>query len=193
MTSLIRPARPSGMPSRMPSRRRFLQASAACAAALLPARAGVAAGTAARRIVAIGADIAETIALLEGTGRLVGIDSASTRPEAVRKLPSVGFFRALSAEGVIALDPDLIVATDMLGPPVVVEQLAAAGIRIETLREPDTIAGVRAKITRIAAVIGRDREGRALADTVDAEFADLQRRLDGISQRPKVLFVVVMN
>lgn len=176
------------------SRRRLLGASAAAlAGAVLPRPVAAAATVAPRRIVTVGADITETVAALDGFGRLVAVDSGSRRPAEVARLASVGFFRTLSAEGILALDPDLVVATDMIGPPDAVAQLRSAGVRIETVREPDTIAGIHAKVGRIAALLGREGEGGALTGRIDAAVADLDRRLAGISRRPKVLVVMAID
>jgi iron complex transport system substrate-binding protein len=178
----------------MLSRRHLLQMSAVgLIEVALPRVSFAARGVQARRIITIGADITEIFALLDGLGRLVGIDNGSNRPVDVAKVKSVGFFRSLSAEGIIALRPDIIIATDMFGPPTAVAQLAAAGVRIETLREPETIEGIRAKIGRIAALIAREHEGKALIGRVDAAFGDLSRRLSGISRRPKVLVTVAFS
>ena len=59
---------------------------------------------------------------------LVGVDTTSLYPEAARRLPSVGYARSLSAEGVLSLRPTLIVASEDAGPPAVLRQLSAAGV-----------------------------------------------------------------
>lgn len=176
------------------SRRHLLQAaSAACLLAVAPPRALAARGAKARRIITIGADITEIFVLLDGLDRLVAVDNGSSRPADVAKVKAVGFFRSLSAEGLIALQPDLVIATDLLGPPTVAAQLAEAGIQVETLREPDSIEGIRLKIARVAALIGHEDNGRRLIERVDETFQDLQRRLSGIGSRPRVLVTVALS
>ncbi len=59
-----------------------------------------------RRIVSVGGALTETLYALGAQGDLVGVDTTSLFPEAARALPSVGYARTLSAEGVLSLRPD---------------------------------------------------------------------------------------
>ena len=70
----------------------------------------------ARRIVAIGGPVTELIFALGAGDRVIARDTTSTYPEEVNALPDVGYMRQLSAEGVLSVDPDLIVTRDTAGP-----------------------------------------------------------------------------
>ena len=98
-------------------RRQLLLGTAALAAGLAAGRGARAAE--ARRIVSIGGAVTETFYALGAQGELVGADTTSLFPEAAEKLPSVGYARNLSAEGVLSLRPTLIVANEDAGPPAV--------------------------------------------------------------------------
>ena len=76
----------------------------------------------ARRIVSVGGALTETLYALGAMADLVGVDTTSLYPEAARRLPSVGYARSLSAEGVLSLRPTLIVASEDAGPPAVLRQ-----------------------------------------------------------------------
>ncbi len=80
------------------------------------------------RVVSLGGSVTEIVVALGAGDRLVARDTTSNHPESVLSLPDVGYIRALSPEGVLALDPDLILAEGDAGPPEAVEVLAAAGI-----------------------------------------------------------------
>ena len=45
------------------------------------------------------------------------MDTTSIYPRQATELPNVGYMRQLAAEGVLALDPDLILAIEGSGPP----------------------------------------------------------------------------
>ena len=68
------------------------------------------------RIVSVGGAITETLFALKAGDRIVGVDSTSTFPAQARQLPSVGYMRTLSAEGVLALAPTHLIANEDAGP-----------------------------------------------------------------------------
>jgi iron complex transport system substrate-binding protein len=72
-----------------------------------------------KRIVALGGEITEIVYQLGAAERLVGRDTTSTYPAEANELPDVGYFRQLGAEGVLSLQPDLVLATESAGPPEV--------------------------------------------------------------------------
>lgn len=133
----------------------------------VPARA------AAPRVVVLGGSVAEVVAALGAEALLVGRDTTSTWPESLQALPDVGYVRALSAEGVLSLAPDLILAEPDAGPPPVIEVLKAAGVRYETIPGAPTAEGVLEKIAATAAALERPAEGAALVAAVKAGFAAL--------------------
>ena len=65
------------------------------------------------RIIAIGGSITEIIYALGAEDKLVAVDSTSMYPaSALERHPDVGYMRALSAEPVLSVAPDVILAID---------------------------------------------------------------------------------
>ena len=93
-----------------PSRRLALLGMLAAGGALALPR--VARSAPAGRIVSLGGAATEILYALGCGDRIVAVDVTSRYPAATREKPNVGYYRSLSAEGVLALNPDLIVATD---------------------------------------------------------------------------------
>lgn len=158
-------------------------------AALLP----WAASAAPRRIVSVGGALTETLYALGAGQEIVGVDTTSLYPAAARALPSVGYARALSAEGVLSLRPTLLVATAEAGPPAVVAQLQAARVGFETLDSGHRFEGVLASTRRLATLAGRPEEGTRLVARLEAEWAAAQQhtqRLAAGHTAPRVLFVL---
>ena len=146
------------------------------------------------RIVTVGADLTEIVAELDGgLDRLVGCDRSSRRPAAVRERATIGMFRAISAEGVISLTPDLVISTSQVGPDGVANQIAAAGIKFEFIDDEPTIAGIRRKIEKVAALINRDERARAMIAAIARTADDLGRRTATATRRPTLLFVVAAD
>ena len=97
-----------------------------------------------RRIVSLGGSVTETVFALGAGADVIAVDQSSLFPEQVRSLPQVGYFRRLSAEGVLSLAPDLILASEGSGPPPVIDQLEASGVRIVWVEDgygPDAAIG----------------------------------------------------
>jgi iron complex transport system substrate-binding protein len=81
---------------------------ALCIALALPFSAA-----AAERIVSIGGDVTEIAFALGAGDEVIARDSTSLQPEAVKKLPDVGYMRQLNAEGILALKPSLVLTTEL--------------------------------------------------------------------------------
>ena len=118
----------------------------------------------ASRVVAVGGSITEIVYALKAQKRLVAVDTTSLHPpSALKTLPNVGYMRALSAEGVLSVDPSLILAIDGSGPPDVLDVLSKASIPLVTVPNEFSENGILDKIHFIAAVLGVPEKGEALA------------------------------
>jgi iron complex transport system substrate-binding protein len=63
------------------------------------------------RLISIGGALTEIIYLLKADAELVGVDTTSIYPTEASRLPSVGYARNLSSEGILALHPTQLLAT----------------------------------------------------------------------------------
>lgn len=102
-----------------------------------------------QRWVSAGGSLSEWVVALGGEARLVGVDSTSQHPASLRALPNIGYQRALSAEGILALHPDILVGSEEMGPPPVLRQLQAAGIRVESLPASADLAVLEDNLDRL--------------------------------------------
>jgi iron complex transport system substrate-binding protein len=76
-----------------------------------------------------------------------------------------------SAEDVVALEPDLVIA----GPHVSIQTIAALrrlGVPLMQVPVPETVADNEAQITEIAIRIGQYAKGKALNERIEAALAD---------------------
>mgnify|MGYP001809789172 CR=1 FL=1 len=176
--------------------RRLLNRRAALAAAALawPALQLRAQGVAApRRIVSAGGAITEIVYALGAEAELVGVDTTSLFPAAAQKLPSVGYSRTLSAEGVLSLRPTLLLHGADAGPPAVLAQLAATRLALERLDLDHRIEGLLAATQRVATLTTREAEGRRLVQRLQVDWAtataEVAARRAGAAA-PRVLFVL---
>ena len=169
-------------------RRTVLGLGAAAAVAALPVHAQQP-----PRIVSVGSSITEIIYDLGAEKLLVGVDTTSLYPEAARKLPQVGYMRALSAEGVLSLKPTLIIATTAAGPAGALDQLKATGIEIMILPDKYDYDSVVTKIAAIGKVTGKISEADAMIARGREAMKSLADRLATAKSHPRVLFLLSMS
>jgi len=143
----------------------------------------------AQRIVSIGGAVTEIVYALGAASSVVGIDSSSVYPEATAQLPNVGYLRTVSAEGMIALQPSLVITTTEMGPPAALEQLRAAGIPVLALDAAPNVGAARARIRGVARALGREADGERLLSRLDQDLATAQARVGQRRTTPRVLFL----
>ena len=164
--------------------KRLLLATALAALAAAPALAAPA------RVVSLGGAVTEIVVALGAQEQLVARDSTSTFPPSVAALPDVGYVRALSPEGVLALGPDLILAEATAGPPEAIEVLRAAGVDFRTLPGAASPEGVLEKIAAVGAALDREAEAATLAADFTARMQAAEAKSAVIGTRKRALFVL---
>ncbi|MFT0861347.1 heme/hemin ABC transporter substrate-binding protein [Ancylobacter sp. G4_0304] len=143
------------------------------------------------RVVTVGGAATEIVYALGLGDRVVAVDVSSTYPpEALATKPNVGYIRALSPEGVLAVDPTLIIAMDNAGPPDAVKVLRSASIPFVTVPGAHDPEGIIAAIRFIADIMGVPEKGEELANAVAADFTALEAVRDKIAAPRKATFVL---
>lgn len=163
---------------------------AALLACLLP---GVAFAEPAARIITLGGAVTEIAVALGAEDRLIARDTTSTYPESVAALPDVGYIRALSAEGVLALGPDLVISDAGAGPAEAVEALRAAGVPFLEMPGEASPQGALDKISAVAVALDQKAEGAALRDRIAAELQQAEARAASVEKRKSVLFILSLQ
>lgn len=150
------------------------------------------AGQTTPRLVSVHSSLTETIYRLGAQDTLVGTDTTSTFPEAAQHTRKVGYMRTLSAEGLLALQPTAVLATDDAGPPVVLAQLRQTGVPVHLVPSTWRFDDVLTKVRLVAQLTGRVAQGRALAAELQAEWQAVQARQPSVRTQaaPRVMFVM---
>jgi len=139
---------------------------ATLAAGSAAARAAPSAPQAPERVVCVSKQLNEFLFAIGAQDVLVGRDLTSVYPPEIRRFTSVGYHRALSAEGIISLRPTLFLNDGNYGPAAVTEQLREVGIPMLTLDPGNTVDSAQA----ILAVLGRRFHREAAAESVLAAW-----------------------
>lgn len=142
------------------------------------------------RVVSANGAITETIYALGGEEALVAVDTTSVYPPAARRLPKVGYLRALPFEGVLSLQPDRLITTVEAQPKQTLERLAAAGVEVEQLPLARSPEATMARVTRVGELIGKQAEAAALVAEMADDFAALAKDVEARGWRPRVLLIM---
>lgn len=138
-----------------------------------------------QRIVSLLPSLTETVCALGACGRLVGVDTFSNWPPAVRQLPHVGGLEDAQVEAIVALRPDLVLAATSTRATGRLERL---GLKVATL-EPRTLADTQRVIGQLDAVLATGRGG-ALWQQVQDGLAEAARSLAPAERGQRVYFEV---
>lgn len=144
-----------------------------------------------RRIVSIGGALTEIVYALGASGELVGVDTTSLYPNAATRLPSVGYARTLSSEGILALAPTQVVATEDAGPPAVLRQIISAGVPVAILAANHRFEGVLDRVARMGDLLGCADAAAKLIDGLKADWQRVRQPILARKASPlRVLFVL---
>lgn len=141
------------------------------------------------RLVTLGGPVTEIIFALGAGDKVVGVDTSSVYPEQATQLPQVGYQRQLAAEGVLALNPTLILATTEAGPPEAVAQLKDSGVTVLILAAEESVEGAKAKIRGLAQALSTEAKGEDLIQKLEADLAEAEQLQRQVSSKPKVMFI----
>ena len=122
------------------------------------------------RIAVAGGSLTEIVYALDAVAQIVAVDVTSTYPQSAKTLPQIGYVRDLSAEGLLSLEPTLILAEHDAGPPDVIEQLETIGVDILRVPESFSIAGIEAKVRCVADALGLGERGTRLLSSLKSSL-----------------------
>jgi len=172
--------------------RGLLAGGAAASLGAMTLRPATAAACAAngQRVVSIGGAVTEIVAALDAMCRVIATDTTSLYPRAVFDLPRVGYMRALASEGIVALNPSLVLASDRSGPEPVLRQIKDAGVDLRLIPDEPHINAIAPKIVAVGEALGLEAQAAVLAKAVDDDIAALQAQVAALKSKPRVLFLL---
>jgi len=144
----------------------------------------------AARYVVISPIYNEIIWALGAQDSVVGIDLSTTYPPEVKNVKTVGYHRALSAEGILSLHPTAVIHDNNIGPPQVVEQLQQLNIPMKTFSaRNDSIDGAKALIREMGAYFHKEARAEELCNTLEAQRAASLEKVKQYTDHPRVAVI----
>jgi len=144
----------------------------------------------AERLVVISQIYNEIIWALGAQEAVVGVDLSSTYSPDVKKVQTVGYHSALSAEGILSLHPTAIIEDGNIGPPQVIEQLKSLNIPLKTFdAKNDSLEGTKALIREMGAYFHKETRAEELCRTLDSQLAASLERARQYADQPRVAVI----
>lgn len=141
-----------------------------------------------RRIISLVPSVTEIVFALGAESALAGVTDFCDYPAAARQKPRVGGMIDPSLEAIVALQPDLVIATTEGNREETVAQLKRLGI-------PTYLVAAH-RVSDVTALIVRVGELTARRDAASALVARLEQRITAVTRavlgrpRPRVLYVL---
>jgi len=142
------------------------------------------------RYVVISPIYNEIIWALGAQDKVVGIDLSTTYPPEAKTVQTVGYHRALSAEGILSLHPTTIIHDNNIGPPQVVQQLQQLNIPMKAFTaKNDSFDGTKALIREMGVYFHKEARAEELCNTLDTQRAASLEKVKEYKDHPKVAVI----
>lgn len=142
------------------------------------------------RIVTLAPSLGELVAdfLSADLSRLVGVSEYSDYPPSLKKKASIGPFHQINLEAIVALKPDVVLATTDGNPKDEVDHLRELGVSVVVV-ESDSFLKIADSMVLVGTAVGDPAAGAQMAthfkEQLSALVANSKKRSAG--ERPQVL------
>jgi iron complex transport system substrate-binding protein len=141
------------------------------------------------RIVCVSKQLTELMFALHQGNKIVGLDLTSTYPAETKNITKVGYHRHLSAEGIISLDPTLVIHQNDVAPPEVMPQIAKVGIPIKVYPSAVNLDSTKILLRRLGKEYGMDTAAERIVNKLDADLSKADSIVKKHPTKPKVLII----
>lgn len=143
------------------------------------------------RLVCIGGTITEILYALGADSSIVGIDSTSNYPpQALKEKANIGYMRQVSPEGVLSLNPSLVLVMRDSGPASALNQIAQAPVPMIYVDATSTAEAVVGRVLFLGQLMGLKAQSDRFAEKIKQDFTQLAAFRAQRKNTPKVMFVL---
>jgi iron complex transport system substrate-binding protein len=140
------------------------------------------------KIVSLNGTISEILVDLGFEENIVGVDVASNYPASLQEKPKVGHSRQLSAEGILALAPDVVIATSEDIKPELAQQIRSTGVKLLLFDHHFSPNGTKELIRSMADSLDRGKKGDSILVALQSDLEKVEA-IEKKEPKPKVLFI----
>lgn len=145
-----------------------------------------------QRWVSAGGALSEWVSALGGEAKLVGVDTTSQHPESLKSLPSIGYQRSLSAEGILSLRPDILIGTEEMGPPPVLSQVKAAKVQVVLFSAQPDLPTLEKNVTHLGQLLGTEAQAKQLLQSYQQQLDAQKVRVADAQSKHKAPGVLLL-
>lgn len=144
------------------------------------------------KIISTAPSNTEVLVELGLSDKLVAVDKYSADVEGVSDDITKIDFRNPDAESIIALEPDMIIASghNKVGDEDPFQLVKDAGITVVYIPSSNSIDGIYEDIDFIADITGTEKEGKELVESIKSEVDSIKAIGDTITDKKKVYFEI---
>ncbi len=142
-----------------------------------------------KRVVCLSPSLTEIVYALGREDILVGATRFSDYPEAAKKLPRVGTYVRPDLEKIVALAPDLCLATRDGNPLVAVQKIQALGIPVFAL-DPRNLEQVMESVSLIGNALNAQKKAEILVKDMQRRKKQITNRIKTTTTNPTVFFQI---
>ncbi len=144
-----------------------------------------------QRIVCLSKHLTEMMFALGKGHNLVAVDLSSTFPDSAKLLKTVGYHRALSPESIIAMQPDLVIHSNDIGPENVIPQITKVGLNIKVFGGANTLDSAEMLLKDLGKYFKVEDKADSIVKKMDADFkaaSDTVKNLH-LTDTPSVMII----
>ena len=139
-----------------------------------------------QRIVTLLPSLTESLAVLGGGPRIVGVDRYSNWPAELAALPRLGGLDDALIEAIATLRPDVVLASTSARS---IDRLEALGFKVLRLKS-ETHADVRRTLSQLSLLLGTPAEGERVWARLQREIAAASQRVPAALRGQRVYFEI---
>lgn len=136
-------------------------------------------------IVSLNGGITEIVSALGHESEIVGADVTSTYPSSLKATAKdLGHVRSMTIEPIMALNPDVILASEKDINPELLKKMKESGTKVQLFKQEYSVDGTKKLIQEVAQTLG-NKDFQKLNDKIDADLKNIKP----LTKSPKVLFI----
>jgi len=139
-------------------------------------------------IVSLSASTTEILFAIGAGSQVVGRDEYSIYPEEALQVTNIGaMWEELPAEAILALEPDLVVAAQIISEDQV-QALRDLGLNVFWQANPTSYEGLWENLRDFARLTGHEDETETLITSLQARVKSVQEKTTTVTERPSVFY-----
>ncbi len=141
------------------------------------------------RIVCLSKHLTEMLFAIGKGHDIVARDLTSTYPDSAKLLTTVGYHRALNAEGIISVNPDLVIHSNDIGPANVIPQIEKAGLKVKVFGGANTYDSAKLLLLELGKFFGAEAKADSVIKKMDADMQAVYAARQQLKDSPTVMII----